>query len=108
MDAKTKALLDDYKRKKKQRDKDPDKDKKEDGEKEGKEQGEIDDEADKDSEDDLHALDEFGMREDRVATAGLDAIMREYAEDLAKAPPPGKIGFMSVCSSVFVVGILVV
>lgn len=29
-------------------------------------------------------LDEFTKREDRVAKAGLDAIMREYAEDLSK------------------------
>ena len=29
------------------------------------------------------------MCEDRVAKAGLDAIMSEYAEDLAKKPPSG-------------------
>ena len=30
---------------------------------------------------------EFTVREDRVATAGLDAIIRKYSSELAKAPP---------------------
>lgn len=92
VDAKTKALLDDYKRKK--RNKAADEKKKEnkpdeDGKDSDKEQGEIVDE-DKPSDEDIDELDEFCQREDRVATAGLDAIMKEYAHDLAKAPPPGE------------------
>ena len=42
---------------------------------------------DKDKDDDL---DEFTKREDRVAKAGLDAIMREYAFELAKEPAYSK------------------
>lgn len=89
VDAKTRTLLDDYKRKKKEKEKGPGqiaKDKKEeDGD---KEEGEADDETS--TLDD--PLDEFTMREDRVAKAGLDAIMREYAEDLNKEPPAGRDG----------------
>ena len=36
------------------------------------------------------SLDEFTLREDRVAKAGLDAIMREYAFELAKEPTSTK------------------
>lgn len=80
VDAKTKNLLDDYKRAKKERESKEEngKDKDEDTD------GEVDDEK---SVGGLEDLDEFTMREDRVAQAGLDAIMREYAEDLAKEPP---------------------
>ena len=62
MDAKTKTLLDEYKAKKRER--------------EGK----------KDSDKDEESLDEFTQREDRVAKAGLDAIMREYSRELSKEP----------------------
>lgn len=91
VDAKTKTLLDEYRQKKREREKASEKDKdSEDGEKGGqngekKEDGEVNGE-DKDGE----KLDEFTMREDRVAKAGLDAIMREYAFELAKQPSSGK------------------
>ena len=72
VDAKTKTLLDDY-RKKKKGIKD---DKTENGDDDGKKEEDVEEEMEK--------LDEFTMREDRVAKAGLDAIMKEYASDLAK------------------------
>ncbi len=93
MDAKTKTQLDDYKRKKKAREmaarnggaaKD---DKKEDDLEEGEESGEIVENGDDDTKEEVEVLDENTLREDRVAKAGLDAIMREYSADLAKAPP---------------------
>jgi hypothetical protein len=92
VDAKTKNLLDDY-RKKKKRGGNSNGVKRED-----KEEGEADEDDgevkdDDDMEDDL---DEFTLREDRVAQAGLDAIMREYAEDLSKVPVTGK-SMMSHC-----------
>ena len=65
VDAKTKTLLEEYKEKKKS------------SNKEEKEEGETTDD-----------VDEFSQREDRVAKAGLDAIMREYARDLNKEPEP--------------------
>lgn len=99
VDAKTKSLLDEYKKKKKKdadatsngEDKEKkktalskDKEEKEEGEEE-EDDGEVKD----DEEDEEEELDEFTLREDRVAQAGLDAIMREYAEDLSKAPVTG-------------------
>ena len=39
---------------------------------------------------DPEEVDEMAQREDRVAKAGLDAIMREYDQDLKKEPPPGE------------------
>lgn len=75
VDAKTKTLLDEYINKKKSRTggvETEDKEKKENGDKEESETKVEED------------LDEFTKREDRVAKAGLDAIMREYAEDLSK------------------------
>lgn len=75
VDAKTKTLLDEYINKKKSRTggvESEDKEKKENGDKEENETKVEED------------LDEFTKREDRVAKAGLDAIMREYAEDLSK------------------------
>lgn len=75
VDAKTKTLLDEYINKKKSRTggvESEDKEKKENGDKEENETKLEED------------LDEFTKREDRVAKAGLDAIMREYAEDLSK------------------------
>ncbi|ELT96574.1 hypothetical protein CAPTEDRAFT_219854 [Capitella teleta] len=83
VDAKTKSLLDEYKKKKKRKN----------GESNGtrgeeKEEGEADeDDGEVKDDDDLQDdLDEFTLREDRVAQAGLDAIMREYSEDLNKVP----------------------
>ena len=80
VDAKTKTLLDEYRHKKRDED---EKDEKEKNSEE-KEEGETDD-KDRDDE-----LDEFTKREDRVAKAGLDAIMREYAFELAKEPAYNK------------------
>lgn len=82
VDAKTKTLLDEYRHKKR------DEEAKEAGEKEEKNGEEKEEgEMDKDKDDDL---DEFTKREDRVAKAGLDAIMREYAFELAKEPAYSK------------------
>lgn len=80
VDAKTKTLLEEYKKKKAvKQQKEVATKKPENGEdEEGGQNGEGDGD-----------LDEFTLREDRVAKAGLDAIMREYAEELAKEPPPG-------------------
>jgi RNA-binding protein 25 len=96
VDAKTKTLLDDYRKKKKAREngeqpaeKDKDKDKEEGEEKSEKEDGE-ESSAEKDDEEDDQ--DEDSQREDRVAQAGLEAIMREYAFELAKEPPAPKQG----------------
>lgn len=75
VDAKTKTLLDEYINKKKSRNGGVDSE-----DKEKKENGDKDENETKLEED----LDEFTKREDRVAKAGLDAIMREYAEDLSK------------------------
>ena len=86
-------MLDEYKRKKRAREvaangganKD---EKKEEELEEGEESGEIIDNGDDDKKDvEIEILDEFTLREDRVAKAGLDAIMREYSTDLAKTPP---------------------
>ena len=86
VDAKTKTLLEEYKKKKAAKKakeaaakKTEEKEEGEETSKENKENGDGND------------LDEFTLREDRVAKAGLDAIMREYAEELAKEPPPGKL-----------------
>ena len=87
MDANTKILLERYKKKKKARlelaakAKQAGEGDKEDGEKEAGVNG---------SGDDDEKLDEFCMREDRVAKAGLDACMREYSIELSKEPPPSK------------------
>lgn len=84
VDAKTKTLLDDHRHKKR------DEEKKEQGEKEDKEKnGEDKEDEEKEKEKD-DELDEFTKREDRVAKAGLDAIMREYAFELAKEPSYNK------------------
>ncbi|XP_045162235.2 RNA-binding protein 25-like isoform X2 [Mercenaria mercenaria] len=81
VDAKTKTLLDDWKSKKKSEESKEDKEK--NGDKDDKtEEGEMKDDKD--------TLDEFTLREDRVAKAGLDAIMREYAFELAKEPATAK------------------
>ena len=82
VDAKTKTLLEDYKKKKKA--KGPNHKESRNGDKSEGEEGE--DEKEENDED----LDEFTMREDRVAKAGLDAIMREYTKELSKEPSHGK------------------
>ena len=93
MDAKTKTLLDEYKRKKRAREAAANgsgnkEEKKEEDLEEGEESGEIVENGDDDKKDvEVEVLDEFTLREDRVAKAGLDAIMREYSTDLAKTPP---------------------
>ncbi|XP_067682430.1 RNA-binding protein 25-like [Haliotis asinina] len=78
VDAKTKTLLDEYRAKKKAKDASSENgdDKQSNGEKEGEEET-------KPLEDD-DELDEDGKREDRVARAGLEAIMREYTFELSK------------------------
>ena len=85
VDAKTKTLLDEWRAKKKKASENG-------ATKEEKEtNGEADektDDADKGEEKEV--LDEFTLREDRVAKAGLDAIMREYAFELAKEPSNAK------------------
>jgi len=84
VDCKTKVLLEDYKKKRKPKEPSapaPKKDKKEDGEIK-------DDDDDKLDDNKGEPLDEFTLREDRVAKAGLDAIMREYTIELSKEPLP--------------------
>ena len=78
VDAKTKTLLDEYKKKAKEK---PDgSDKKKEKKKKGS------DSDDDDSNGEESGEDESSMREDRVAKAGLDAIMREYSRELSKEP----------------------
>ena len=103
MDTKTKTLLDEHRKKKKglnavapETPEAPpvDKEKSEDEEKEKKEEnGEAESEVKKENgseekkeEDEPEELDEDTQREDRVASAGLEAIMREYAFKLAMEP----------------------
>jgi RNA-binding protein 25 len=74
-------LLDEYNKKKKEEKAQ----KKEEREKEEPEEGE---ERGSDSEE--GELDEFTLREDRVAKAGLDAIMREYSDEINKELPARK------------------
>ena len=91
VDAKTKTLLDEYKSKK---DDDDDKDTDKPAEAStSKEKNETDsDNKDKDKDEkengsdsaDKEEVDEMSQREDRVARAGLEAIMREYAMELNK------------------------
>ncbi len=92
VDTKTKILLDEYKRKKKARETAANggaikEDRRDEELEEGEESGEIVENGDDDKKEEFEILDEFTLREDRVAKAGLDAIMREYSTDLAKAPP---------------------
>jgi len=75
VDAKTKTQLEEYKRKKKSKEQKDNNS----AENSNQEEGEVEDNV-------PDELDEFTLREDRVATAGLDAIMREYSADLAKEP----------------------
>lgn len=84
VDAKTKDLLDEYKKKKQAK---ADKEKRTEEKEEGEER----------SSDEEGELDEPTQREDRVAKAGLDAIIREYAEDLHKEmPSSGNRAFRAV------------
>lgn len=84
VDAKTKILLDEWRSKKKKKAASLETDKKENGDSDDKkEEGEA-------ASDERDDLDEFTLREDRVAKAGLDAIMREYAFELAKEPASAK------------------
>nr|KAG5712289.1 hypothetical protein BaRGS_023868 [Batillaria attramentaria] len=113
VDAKTKTLLDEYRKKKKAKeqssappavpaDKDQDSDKEKEKDKDGdkdstesKENGDKGDKSEKEegeesASESVDELDENTKREDRVAQAGLEAIMREYAFELAKEPPASK------------------
>ena len=100
MDAKTKTLLDEFRAKKKEAMKDEEKKENKDSKesKEPKENGEDKSDGEEGEEKDENNdgenrddLDEFSKREDRVAKAGLDAIMREYSSELAKSNTPGKL-----------------
>lgn len=75
VDAKTKDLLDEHKKKKQAK---ADKEKRTEEKEEGEERSSDEEEGE---------LDEPTQREDRVAKAGLDAIIREYAEELHKEMP---------------------
>ncbi|XP_005106351.1 RNA-binding protein 25 isoform X2 [Aplysia californica] len=91
VDAKTKTLLDEYRKKKnKTEGKETKKDSSETNgdKKEETEDGEVkkEKEEEKAESDVVEDLDEDTKREDRVASAGLEAIMREYAFELAKEP----------------------
>ncbi|KAH9490308.1 putative RNA-binding protein 25 [Bulinus truncatus] len=86
VDTKTKTLLDEYRKKKIGGESTEKKETAENGDKkdekdevEAKKDEEVKDETSED-------LDEDSKREDRVAHAGLEAIMREYAFELAKEP----------------------
>ncbi|KAK6997939.1 RNA-binding protein 25 [Biomphalaria glabrata] len=86
VDTKTKTLLDDYRKKKVGSESTDKKETAENGEKKDekeevqiKKEEEVKEEIPED-------LDEDSKREDRVASAGLEAIMREYAFELAKEP----------------------
>lgn len=83
VDAKTKIMLDEWRSKKKKFTETHDTEKKEE-----KQNGESNDKKEEGeaTSDEKEELDEFTLREDRVAKAGLDAIMREYAFELAKEP----------------------
>lgn len=103
--------MDEYRKKKKTKEdgthsgtssleKDQNKEKDTDKDKEtvdAKENGEKGDKSEKEEGEESGAegaeeLDENSKREDRVAQAGLEAIMREYAFELAKEPPASKNG----------------
>lgn len=88
VDAKTKDLLDEYKKKKQAN---AEKEKRTEEKEEGEER----------SSDEEGELDEPTQREDRVAKAGLDAIIREYAEDLHKEMPSNGNGAFRAVESLF-------
>merc|ERR1712050_69804 len=72
VDAKTKALLDDYKRKKKARLKGQD--------------GKGDESAEEGEDEEEEELDEETITQDQVVKASLESLMREYQHDLNKEP----------------------
>ena len=81
VDAKTKSLLDEHKRKKKMAEKD-----KKVSEAKEEEEGET---KGSDDEDDGDDVDASALEEDKVAKTGLEALMQEFADDLRKDPPGG-------------------
>jgi len=83
VDAKTKSLLDEHKRKKKIAGKEERKDSEVKEEEEGETKGSDDDD------DDDGTVDETALLEDVVAKSGLDAIMQEFTDDLRRDPPGG-------------------
>ncbi|CAL1527777.1 unnamed protein product [Lymnaea stagnalis] len=87
VDTKTKTLLDEYRKKKKGGETVEKKESAENGEKkEENEMPEVKKEKEEIKDEESEDLDEDSKREDRVASAGLEAIMREYAFELAKEP----------------------
>lgn len=90
VDAKTKTLLDDYRKKKVKGEPDSSTVKKEpdvNGDKKEEDSASAKEEKEETKEEEeKEELDENTKREDRVASAGLEAIMREYAFELAKEP----------------------
>ena len=80
VDAKTKSLLDEHKRKKKIAEKGQKKDSEAKEEEEGEARGSDDDDDDGD-------VDESALQEDEVAKTGLTAILQEFADDLRRDPP---------------------
>ena len=77
VDGKTQALLDEHKAKKRL---ERSKESESNGGNDSREEGETDDDS----------IDDVTMREDRVAKAGLDAIVREYHDELMKEPASNK------------------
>lgn len=80
VDAKTKSLLDEHKRKKR----DADRGKKKDSDARDEEEGET-----RGSDDDDDYVDESALQEDVIAKNSFDIIMHEFADDLRKDPPGG-------------------
>lgn len=111
VDAKTKTLLDEYRKKKKAKElgsngnQDKSKEAEKDKDADSKENGDKSDKGDKEEGEESASeggeeVDENSKREDRVAQAGLEAIMREYAFELAKEPPAPKACGYLVCDQV--------
>jgi len=92
VDAKTKSLLDEHKRKKKDAQKDRKKDSSSDMEagRDTEEEGET---RGSDEEDDGIDGDNTAMEGDIVAKTGLHDIMTEYVSDLRKELPAGELDF---------------
>jgi len=84
VDAKTKSLLDEHKRKKKMAEKESRKHAEPREEEEGETKGSDDEDGDDDD------VGETALQEDAVAKTNLDTIMREFADDLCKDPPGGE------------------
>jgi len=83
VDAKTKSLLDEHKRKKSV-------EKKEKKDTEAKEEEEGETKGSDDDDDDKADVDEIALQEDVLAKVGLDALMQEFADDLCRDPPEGE------------------